>query len=173
MVRLLTRAALALAMLAAAPANAFHSGARPPALRALAQEACTTRRPLQVLRMAEDGDHPGAAEQEAAIKAAMEAARMKAKTAGASSGQKRLGTVRLADEDFKSSAGIRSTINGKRLGTGICWQVCGQALVFASARPCLCHVAGDLLYVFALERHPRRTRCMRNDASLRHSLLWQ
>ena len=124
MARLLTRAALALALLAAAPANAFHSsraGFAPlPALRAPAEQACPTRRPLLVLRMAAaDGDRPGAAEQEAAIKAAMEAARMKSKTAGASSGPKRLGTVRLADEDFKSDAGIRSKINGKRLGTGI------------------------------------------------------
>jgi hypothetical protein len=50
-----------------------------------------------VLRMAEDGDRSGAAEQEAAIKAVMEAAR-KAKTAGASRGQKRLGTVRIGSE---------------------------------------------------------------------------
>jgi hypothetical protein len=92
--------------LLSAPAQAFYSAGRSFALSARMPSTCA----LSGLRM------DGAAEQEAAIRAAKELARMKAKASGAKPGMKRLGTIRLPGST--GSQAMQLTSSGRRLGTG-------------------------------------------------------
>jgi hypothetical protein len=161
MARLFTRAALAVALLSAVPADAFFPGgamvARRPALRHLSG-VCPRRAAPAAARMSSAGDdRPGAAEQEAAIKAAKEAARMKTKSGGASSaGIKRLGTVRVPGQSVMRAMQPAGP-NGRRIGTGVCRRARDAARACALLL-CSCRSSDDLGAVPGQGAHASVTR---------------